>query len=188
MQAAAIDFKICPYSFMCKGVRCTVYENIASLVVFVTAVANCLAFFLRWKKLSPFYNKASFNIESTRTYFVWNPYGKPRKLFHNLMLLAGVAFVPPLFLTWVLVIIWSILSAYPILIVITGLYIITRVSDYELLDFAKDFMKCKPSKIGVGDLNLIKQAWKVLRRSAFLSFTVALVFLSLTIALTFLTI
>jgi len=173
---------------MCKGVRCTVYENIASLVVFVTAVANCLAFFLRWKKLSLFYNKASFNIESTRTYFVWDPYGKPRKIFNNLRFLAGIAFAPPLFLTWIFVIAWSMFSAYPILIVITGLYILTRVSDYELLDFAKDFMKCKPSKIGEGDLNLLKQTWKILRRSAFLSLVVALAFLALTIALTFLVI
>ncbi|MBX5328334.1 MAG: hypothetical protein QHH18_04020 [Candidatus Bathyarchaeota archaeon] len=162
------------------------YENIASLIVFIIATANCLTFFLRWKKFSSLYNKTSFTIESTRTYFIWNPYGKPRKIFHNLIFLAGIAFAPPLFLTWVFVIIWSIVSAFPILIIITGLYIITRISDYELLDFAKDFTKYKPSKIGVGDLNLLKQTWKVLRRSVFLSFVLALVFLSLTIALTFL--
>jgi hypothetical protein len=49
-------------------------------------------------------------------------------------------------------------------------------------------MKCEPSKIGVGDLNLLKQTWKILRRSAFLSLVVALAFLALTIALTFLVI
>lgn len=171
-----------------QRLRRTVYENIASLVVFITATANCLAFFLRWKKLSLLYNTTSFNIESTRTYFVWNPYGKPRKIFHNLALLAGIAFAPPLFLTWVFVIVWSIVSAFPILIIITGLYVITRVSDYELLDFAKNFIKYKPSKIGEGDLNLLKQTQKVLRRSALLSLVLASVFLALTIFLTLLVI
>ncbi|MEM3824027.1 MAG: hypothetical protein QXH87_03755 [Candidatus Bathyarchaeia archaeon] len=102
--------------------------------------------------------------------------------------MAGIAFAPPLFLTWVFVIVWSIVSAFPILIIITGLYVITRVSDYELLDFAKNFIRYKPLKIGEGDLNLLKQTQKVLRRSAILSLIVAFVFLVLTIFLTFLAI
>jgi len=162
-----------------------VYENIASLIVFIAAVANCSTFFLRWKKLSLLYRKTSFTIESVKTYFVWDPYGKPRRIFNHLMFLAGVAFAPPLFMTWFVVIVWSMIAAYPILIVITGLYILTRVSDYELLDFANDFIKRKPTKIGEGDLNLLKQTEKALRRSTFLSLIVALAFLFLAIVSTF---
>jgi len=162
------------------------YENIASLIVFISAIANFLAFLLRWKKISLLYKEASFNMDSTKTYFVWDPYGKPRKMLDSLVFLASVAFAPPLFITWVVIILLSMITAYPFLIVITGLYIIVRVSNYELLDFAKEFIKHKPTKIGEGDLNLLKQTRKVLKRSAWLSFVIALAFLFLTIALTFL--
>lgn len=160
------------------------YENIANLIVFISAVANFSAFFSRWKKLSLLYKEAAFNMDSTKTYFVWDPYGKPRKRLDSLVFWASVAFAPPIFISWFLVILLSMITAFPFLIVITGLYILVRVSDYELLDFAKNFIKSKPTKIGEGDLNLLKQTQKVLYRSMLLSLAVALTFLLLTVSVT----
>jgi hypothetical protein len=162
------------------------YENIASLIVAVSATVNVFAFSLRWKKLSLVHKKNSFTVDTTRTFFVWDPYGKPRKIFNALMLLAMVAFAPPIFISWLFVYLFSIISAYPFMIGITGLYILFLTSDYDLLDFAKDFIKRKPTKVGEGDLDLLKTTQKVLYRSAILSLVIALAFIILTIALTFL--
>jgi len=162
------------------------YENIASFIVAVSATVNVFAFVLRWKKLSLVHKKTPFTIDTTRTFFVWDPYGKPRKIFNALMLLAMVAFAPPIFITWLFVFLFSIISAYPFMIGITGLYILFLASDYDLLDFAKDFIKRKPTKVGEGDLDLLKTTQKVLYRSAILSLVIALAFIILTVALTFL--
>jgi hypothetical protein len=102
------------------------------------------------------------------------------------MLLAMVAFAPPIFISWLFIYLFSIISAYPFMIGITGLYILFLTSDYDLLDFAKDFIKRKPTKVGEGDLDLLKTTQKVLYRSAILSLVIALAFIILTIALTFL--
>jgi hypothetical protein len=161
------------------------YENVASLIVFLLATANLLTFLLRWRKLTFLYKKTPFNVDSTKTYFVWDPYGKPRKRVDSLLLLASVAFASPIFIAWVFVILWSMITAYPFLILITGIYFIVTASDYDLLDFAKDFIRRKPTKVGEGDLNLLKQTQRVLWRSTFLSVVIALAFLVLTIALTF---
>jgi hypothetical protein len=102
------------------------------------------------------------------------------------MFLLGVSFGSPLFIVWGFVILLSMIAAYPFLIVITGLYAIVFTSNYSLLGFGKDFIRRKPAKVGQGDLALLKETQKVLKRSMSLSAVIGSVFLCLTIVFTFL--
>lgn len=157
------------------------YENVSSLVVFSFAIVNCLVFFLRERRFSVAQREANLVVDPGRTYFLWDPRGQPRRWVSTWILgVFTVIHIPLAFVVAALLVnVYVMISAYPLIIAFVGLVMVVGMSDYGLLGFANDFVKNRPTAVGEGDLEVLGRTRKALQKSVWLSLAVGLVFLSL---------
>jgi hypothetical protein len=157
------------------------FENLACLAVFFVASVNALVFFLRERRYLGVQRGTSLVVDSTRTYWLWDPRGKPKRWVETwILLLYFVVLFPLGFIVPVLFLsAYEVLSAYPFIIGFVGFVLVEAASDYELLGFAGAFAKSRPTRVGEGDLLVFRRTRNALRNGVWLSLFISLGFLIL---------
>jgi len=121
-----------------------------------------------------------------KTFVVFNPYSRPRKIIHNYLLISAfIAVVAPFFISLLLFFMVAAGFALSIFVILTAINLMIVDDAFEVHENGKIFLNAirNGSELGVGDLNVLSHLKILTRKLSYYYFGVAMFLLVLSMLL-----